>query len=191
MIPKQEKNHGLKLKSFELGNEVLEKIIDGYTRESGVRGLEKQIASVARHVAMQKVMFKKNLKKIDLDYLPTILGIERGEKEMYQGNDVAGVVTGLAWTSVGGEILFIESSLTQGTGKLQLTGQLGDVMKESARAALSYAKSHADELEIPVTMVLRWFIANGLSVKGQKDWTEDAKQRLLDDIFSPYETVNS
>ena len=148
LIPKQEKNHGLKLNSFELGNEVLEKIIDGYTRESGVRGLEKQIASVARHVAMQKVMFKKNLKKIDLDYLPTILGVERGEKEMYQGNDVAGVVTGLAWTSVGGEILFIESSLTQGTGKLQLTGQLGDVMKESAITALTFLKSHCEYLGI-------------------------------------------
>ncbi|MFA9215253.1 MAG: endopeptidase La [Candidatus Methylacidiphilales bacterium] len=116
LIPKQEKNHGLKENSFTISNEVLEKIIDGYTRESGVRGLEKQIAAVARHVAMQKVMFKKNKKTFSVADLQTILGVERGEKEMYQGNDVAGVVTGLAWTSVGGEILFIESSLTQGNG---------------------------------------------------------------------------
>jgi ATP-dependent Lon protease len=148
LIPKQEKNHGLKENSFTISNEVLEKIIDGYTRESGVRGLEKQIAAVARHVAMQKVMFKKNKKTFSVADLQTILGVERGEKEMYQGNDVAGVVTGLAWTSVGGEILFIESSLTQGNGKLQLTGQLGDVMKESALTALTFLKAHCDYLGI-------------------------------------------
>ena len=148
LIPKQEKNHGLKLNSFEISNQVLEKVIDGYTRESGVRGLEKQIAAIARHVAMQKVMFKKNKKTFSIDDLQEILGVERGEKEMYQGNDVAGVVTGLAWTSVGGEILFIESSLTQGNGKLQLTGQLGDVMKESALTALTFLKSHCDYLGI-------------------------------------------
>ncbi len=148
LIPKQEKNHGLKLNSFEISNQVLEKVIDGYTRESGVRGLEKQIAAIARHVAMQKVMFKKNKKTFSIDDLQEILGVERGEKEMYQGNDVAGVVTGLAWTSVGGEILFIESSLTQGNGKLQLTGQLGDVMKESALTALTFLKSHCEYLGI-------------------------------------------
>ena len=148
LIPKQEKNHGLKLNSFEISNQVLEKVIDGYTRESGVRGLEKQIAAIARHVAMQKVMLKKNKKTFSIDDLQEILGVERGEKEMYQGNDVAGVVTGLAWTSVGGEILFIESSLTQGNGKLQLTGQLGDVMKESALTALTFLKSHCEYLGI-------------------------------------------
>jgi ATP-dependent Lon protease len=148
LIPKQEKNHGLKLNSFEISNQVLEKVVDGYTRESGVRGLEKQIAAIARHVAMQKVMFKKNKKTFSIDDLQEILGVERGEKEMYQGNDVAGVVTGLAWTSVGGEILFIESSLTQGNGKLQLTGQLGDVMKESALTALTFLKSHCEYLGI-------------------------------------------
>ena len=148
LIPKQEKNHGLKLNSFEISNQVLEKVIDGYTRESGVRGLEKQIAAIARHVAMQKVMFKKNKKTFSIDDLQEILGVERGEKEMYQGNEVAGVVTGLAWTSVGGEILFIESSLTQGNGKLQLTGQLGDVMKESALTALTFLKSHCEYLGI-------------------------------------------
>jgi ATP-dependent Lon protease len=146
LIPKQEKNHGLKLNSFEISNQVLEKVIDGYTRESGVRGLEKQIAAIARHVAMQKVMFKKNKKTFSIDDLQEILGVERGEKEMYQGNDVAGVVTGLAWTSVGGEILFIESSLTQGNGKLQLTGQLGDVMKESSQIALSLARGRFRDL---------------------------------------------
>jgi ATP-dependent Lon protease len=148
LIPKQEANHGLKKGSFDLNNNVLERIIDGYTRESGVRGLEKKIAAVARHFAMQKVMFKKNKITIDVADLQTILGIERGDKEMYQGNDVAGVVTGLAWTSVGGEILFVESSLTIGTGKLQLTGQLGDVMKESAITALTFLKSHCSYLGI-------------------------------------------
>lgn len=148
LIPKQELNHGLKKNSFELSNEVLEKIIDGYTRESGVRGLEKKIAAIARHIAMQKVMFKKNKKTIDLADIQLILGVERGDKEMYQGNDVAGVVTGLAWTSVGGEILFIESSLTRGSGKLTLTGHLGDVMKESAVTALTFLKAHCDYLGI-------------------------------------------
>ena len=93
-------------------------------------------------------MFKKNKKTFSVADLQTILGVDRGEKEMYQGNDVAGVVTGLAWTSVGGEILFIESSLTQGNGKLQLTGQLGDVMKESALTALTFLKAHCDYLGI-------------------------------------------
>ncbi len=148
LVPKQKVNHGLLPKDFELSDEIIAKIIDGYTRESGVRGLEKQIASVSRHVAKEKVMNNKFTKKIDLESIIQILGVDRGEKEIYQGNGVAGVVTGLAWTSVGGEILFVESILTQGKGKLTLTGHLGEVMKESAITALSYLKANCAVLSI-------------------------------------------
>ncbi|MEI6508232.1 MAG: endopeptidase La [Bacteroidota bacterium] len=158
LIPKQKENHGLKKNDFELSDDILAKIIEGYTRESGVRGLEKQIASVARNIAKQKVMDGKPKKKIEDTDINKILGVERTEKEMYQGNDVAGVVTGLAWTSVGGEILFIESSLTKGTGKLTLTGSLGDVMKESAITALTFLKAHSDKLNIDSRVFDKWDI---------------------------------
>ncbi|OYU94781.1 MAG: endopeptidase La [Bacteroidetes bacterium B1(2017)] len=148
LIPKQKENHGLLPKDFELSEDILKKIIDGYTRESGVRGLEKQIASISRHIAREKVMSKKYVKKIDADMVIQILGADRGEKEIYQGNDVAGVVTGLAWTSVGGEILFVESILSKGKGKLTLTGHLGEVMKESAITALSYLKANCEKLGV-------------------------------------------
>jgi ATP-dependent Lon protease len=148
LIPKQKENHGLKPKDFEFEEKVLEKIIEGYTRESGVRGLEKQIAAIARHIARKKVMGEKYNKKISEESVKQILGSEKIEKEMYQGNDVAGVVTGLAWTSVGGEILFIESALTPGKGKLTLTGHLGEVMKESAITALTFLKANAAYLKI-------------------------------------------
>ncbi len=156
LIPKQKENHGLKKGDFELNDDVLSKIVEGYTRESGVRGLEKQIAAIARNVAKQKVMEGKLKKKLEVEDVVKILGVERVEKEMYQGNDVAGVVTGLAWTSVGGEILFIESSLTKGTGKLTLTGSLGEVMKESAITALTFLKAHADALNIDVRVFDKW-----------------------------------
>ena len=156
LIPKQKENHGLKKNDFDLSDEVLSKIIEGYTRESGVRGLEKQIASIARNIAKQKVMEGKPKKKIEVDDIQKILGIERVEKEIYQGNDVAGVVTGLAWTSVGGEILFIESSLTKGNGKLTLTGSLGEVMKESAITALTFLKAHAKTLNIDSRVFDKW-----------------------------------
>lgn len=148
LLPKQKKNHGLEERDFDMDDASIEKIVEGYTRESGVRGLEKQIASVTRHVAMLKVKEGKNKRKIKVADIKDILGVERGEKEMYQGNDVAGVVTGLAWTSVGGEILFVESTLTRGTGKLTLTGHLGDVMKESAVTALTFLKAHHEHLKI-------------------------------------------
>jgi ATP-dependent Lon protease len=156
LLPKQKENHGLKKADFDLTNEALEKIVEGYTRESGVRGLEKQIASMARSVAKQKVLGDKTKKKLDATDVIRVLGIERVEKESYQNNDVAGVVTGLAWTSVGGEILFIESSLTKGTGKLTLTGHLGEVMKESAITALTFLKSHAEYLHIDVKVFDKW-----------------------------------
>ena len=156
LLPKQKENHGLKKADFDLTDEALEKIVEGYTRESGVRGLEKQIASMARSVAKQKVLGDKTKKKLDATDVIRVLGIERVEKESYQNNDVAGVVTGLAWTSVGGEILFIESSLTKGTGKLTLTGHLGEVMKESAITALTFLKSHAEYLQIDVKVFDKW-----------------------------------
>ncbi|MDP3929865.1 MAG: endopeptidase La [Bacteroidota bacterium] len=148
LIPKQKENHGLKSKDFELSEEVLKSIVEGYTRESGVRGLEKQIASVARHIAREKVMGNAYNKKVNAEDIIKILGVDRGEKEIYQGNEVAGVVTGLAWTSVGGEILFVESILHKGKGKLTLTGHLGEVMKESAITALSYLKANCEKLHI-------------------------------------------
>ncbi len=148
LIPKQKDNHGLKKGDFDLSEQVLEKIIEGYTRESGVRGLEKQIAAIARFVAKERVMNGKSKKKIEVEDIQKILGIEKVEKENYQDNSVAGVVTGLAWTSVGGEILFIESTLTKGLGKLTLTGHLGEVMKESAITALTFLKANAAYLDI-------------------------------------------
>jgi len=150
LIPRQKLNHGLDKNDFALTDELIEKIIESYTRESGVRGLEKQIASVARYFAKEKVMNKKFDKTMSLERLHQILGAARIEKESYQGNDVAGVVTGLAWTSVGGEILFVESRLTPGKGKLTLTGHLGDVMKESAVTALTFLKSQCAYLGIDV-----------------------------------------
>jgi len=156
LIPKQKENHGLKKADFDLSDAALEKIVEGYTRESGVRGLEKQIAAISRNVAKQKVLDGKSKKKLKNEDVTRILGIERVEKESYQNNDVAGVVTGLAWTSVGGEILFIESSLTKGTGKLTLTGHLGDVMKESAITALTFLKSHAEHLQIDPRVFDKW-----------------------------------
>jgi ATP-dependent Lon protease len=156
LLPKQKENHGLKKGDFDLSDAALEKIVEGYTRESGVRGLEKQIAAVARNVAKQKVVEGKAKKKLDTADIIRILGIERVEKDSYQNNDVAGVVTGLAWTSVGGEILFIESIITKGTGKLTLTGSLGDVMKESAITALTFLKSHADYLQIDAKVFDKW-----------------------------------
>jgi ATP-dependent Lon protease len=156
LVPKQKENHGLKKADFELSDVAFEKLVEGYTRESGVRGLEKQIAAIARNIAKQKVMDNKAKKKLDADDITRILGIEKVERESYQNNDIAGVVTGLAWTSVGGEILFIESSITKGNGKLTLTGHLGDVMKESAITALTFLKSHADYLQIDPRVFDKW-----------------------------------
>lgn len=148
LLPKQKKNHGLLEKDFDISDKAIEKIIESYTRESGVRGLEKQIASVARFIAREKVTGNKYKKTVDEKLIEKMLGAERVEKETYQDNSIAGVVTGLAWTSVGGEILFIESRITPGKGKLTLTGQLGDVMKESAITALTFLKANASYLGI-------------------------------------------
>ncbi|MEL6537187.1 MAG: S16 family serine protease, partial [Bacteroidota bacterium] len=148
LVPKQNKEHGLGEKQLQFPKKVLSAIIDGYTRESGVRNLERQIGKVVRRVAKAIAMEEEWEAKVTEDFVGDVLGAAIFDKEAYQDNRTAGVVTGLAWTQVGGEILFIESSLSRGRGKLTLSGQLGDVMKESAMTALSYLRSHAEELGI-------------------------------------------
>jgi ATP-dependent Lon protease len=147
LIPKQLEENGIQ-KKIGISDKVLEKIIENYTRESGVRSLEKKIAQIARNVAKNIAMNKKVTPSISEDSLTNILGPAH-PKDHYQDAGVPGVVIGLAWTPVGGDILFIETSLSTGEGKLALTGNLGDVMKESATIALEYIKSHADALGIP------------------------------------------
>ncbi len=148
LVPKQRKEHGLKAKDVSFEKAALIKIIEDYTRESGVRGLERAIGKVVRNIAKSIAMEEEYNHKIGVEAVRKILGAEIFDKEIYQDNSVAGLVTGLAWTSVGGEILFIESSLSRGRGKLTLSGQLGEVMKESAITALSYLRSKAETLGI-------------------------------------------
>lgn len=157
LIPKQLENHGLDKDAIDIPKKTIEKIIESYTRESGVRALDKTLAQIMRKVALKvatKTEFNKTLEIADLtDYL----GAERFSKDEYQGNEYAGVVTGLAWTSVGGEILFIETSLSKGkAGKLTLTGNLGDVMKESAMLAMEYIRSHNQQLGIDSDVIDNW-----------------------------------
>lgn len=148
LLPKQIKEHGLKKTDIQLGKREIEKIIEGYTRESGVRGLEKQIAKVVRFVAKHIAMEEEYEVKITNDKIIDILGKPKVKLNEYENNEVAGVVTGLAWTSVGGDILFIESTISKGKGNLSITGNLGKVMKESATIALEYIKSNADEFGV-------------------------------------------
>jgi ATP-dependent Lon protease len=148
LIPKQLAEHGLPPNAVTFSKESINKIISSYTRESGVRNLERKIGSVVRSVAKAVAMEEEAAKEITPAYVIKTLGVEVFDEELYQGNDLAGVVTGLAWTQVGGDILFVESSLSRGKGQLTLSGQLGDVMKESAMAALSYLKSNAARLGI-------------------------------------------
>ena len=148
LLPKQVKAHGITKEDLKISPKVMSLIIEEYTRESGVRALDKKIASLARNIAKCKVMEESYNAKLTKEDVERILGSEKIEKEYYQGNETAGVVTGLAWSSVGGSILYVESLLTKGKGKLQLTGQLGDVMKESASTAYTYLKSHCDKLDI-------------------------------------------
>ncbi len=148
LVPKQRKEHGLKSKQITFDKAALVKLIEDYTRESGVRSLERAIGKVVRNIAKSIALEEEYSPKITAAAVRKILGSEIFDKESYTDNSIAGVVTGLAWTSVGGEILFIETSLSRGKGKLTLSGQLGDVMKESAITALSYLKSKADKLGI-------------------------------------------
>ncbi|MBL0329157.1 MAG: endopeptidase La [Bacteroidetes bacterium] len=155
LIPKQLEEQGLKKDQLTLNKDVIEYIIENYTRESGVRGMEKVIAKVVRNAAKSIAMDQKYNVNVSEKDLVKILGPAHA-KDRYQGNDVAGVVTGLAWTSVGGDILFIETSITKGTGKLTLTGNLGDVMKESAVIALEYLKSHSTILGLKPEVFDKW-----------------------------------
>jgi len=156
LVPKQLKEHGVKRTQLSFSKEILEKIIDDYTRESGVRLLEKNIARVIRNKARYIAEGEKYDVKVSLDDLSRIIGRPRFQKEQAISNDVAGVVTGLAWTAVGGEILFVEASLSRGKGNLTLTGNLGDVMKESATIALEYLKSHASLLDLPTEVFQKY-----------------------------------
>jgi ATP-dependent Lon protease len=142
LIPKQLKEHGITKKDFSIDKKVIEKVVEEHTNESGVRGLDKMIAKLVRNRARQIALEEEYTVKLSEKDLDTILGVGRNRSK-FVDNHVAGVVTGLAWTSVGGDILFIESSITKGKGKLTLTGNLGDVMKESAIIALEYLKAHS------------------------------------------------
>lgn len=148
LLPKQLKEHGMKATDIQLGKKEIERIVEGYTRESGVRSLEKELAKVVRYGAKNLAMEEAYDPKINFETIEKILGPARLERDKYEDNEVAGVVTGLAWTSVGGDILFIESALSKGKGVLNITGNLGQVMKESATIALEYLKSNADRYNL-------------------------------------------
>lgn len=156
LVPKQLENHGINKTHVIFSAAVLEHIIESYTRESGVRELDKKIARVARHIA-RKVAFDEKYKvRLTKNDIRQILGPTEFNKDIYQGNEFAGVVTGLAWTAAGGEILFVETSLSKGEGKLTITGNLGDVMKESALLALEYLRSHSGALGIKPEVFSKW-----------------------------------
>ena len=148
LFPKQLKEHGLSKEHLTVAKQQIEKIVEGYTRESGVRGLEKQVAKVVRFAAKSIAMEEEYNIALTNEDIETILGPARLERDKYENNDVAGVVTGLAWTSVGGDILFIESILSKGKGNLSITGNLGKVMKESSTIAMKYIKANAEEFGI-------------------------------------------
>jgi ATP-dependent Lon protease len=148
LIPKQLEEHGLTKDDFSIQAAMTRYIIERYTRESGVRSLDKKIASMVRGFARHKAMETPYRVQVNRDDCHKILGAPIFDADEYEGNQIAGVVTGLAWTSAGGDILFIETSLSRGKGKVNITGNLGDVMKESASIALAYVKVHARELGI-------------------------------------------
>ena len=148
LVPKQLVEHGLEHDQIPFDLKAIEKLVDGYTRESGVRSLERKVGEVIRKVVKKIAMEEEAPTKITIKEVEELIGAPIFEKETYAEESVAGVVTGLAWTSVGGEILYVETSLSKGRGKLTLSGQLGEVMKESAMAALSYLRAHANEYGI-------------------------------------------
>ena len=148
LIPKQRKAHGLKATAFKVSDKALELVVEQYTRESGVRGLDKKIAALARSAAKCLAMGEAYTKNMGVEEVQRILGAEKMEPETYENNNIPGVVTGLAWSPMGGSVLFVESSLMLGKGGLTITGQLGDVMKESVTIARSFLKAHASYLEI-------------------------------------------
>jgi len=148
LLPKQMEAHGLKSKNVSIKPDVIQKLIEDYTRESGVRSLDRKFAAIMRNVAKQIAMGETKTKNINADDLHKILGARRFDKDVYKENNPAGVAVGLAWTSVGGEILFIETLLSKGKGNMKLTGNLGDVMKESASTAMTFLKANAEKLAI-------------------------------------------
>ncbi|MFT4611257.1 MAG: ATP-dependent Lon protease [Glaciecola sp.] len=156
LLPKQLKEHGLTDKHLKVAKPQLEKVVEGYTRESGVRGLEKQIAKLVRHAAKNIAMEEDYNLKVTNEDVIQVLGAPRLERDKYENNDVAGVVTGLAWTRVGGDILFIESILSRGKGNLTITGNLGKVMKESATIAMEYIKANAEEFGIDPEVISKY-----------------------------------
>jgi ATP-dependent Lon protease len=158
LFPKQLREHGLEAKDVTIGKKQFEKIIEGYTRESGVRGLEAKIAQVVRNIAKSVAMEEAYEKKLTDTDIVKILGAPRMERDKSESNEVAGVVTGLAWTAVGGDILFIESLLSPGKGTMSITGNLGTVMKESATIALEYIKANAPALGLNNEMLSKYNI---------------------------------
>ena len=157
LVPKQLEEHGLNKDDLDIPKKTMAAIIESYTRESGVRELDKKIAKIMRKVARKKASGEQWNHELSIDELAEYLGMKEYMRDRYEGNDYAGVVTGLAWTAVGGEILYIESSLSRNKGeKLTLTGNLGDVMKESAVIALQYVKAHADQLGIDYDVFNHW-----------------------------------
>ena len=158
LFSKQLAAHGLTSKDLTIGKKQLEKIVEGYTRESGVRGLENKIAQIIRNAAKSVAMEEAYNKKVTDEDIINVLGVPRLERDKYENNDVAGVVTGLAWTSVGGDILFIESLISLGKGAMTITGNLGTVMKESATIALEYIKANAELLGLKPEILSKYNI---------------------------------
>ena len=157
LVPKQLENHGLVKGDVDIPKKTMEVIVDSYTRESGVRELDKKIAKIMRKIARKKALEEEYPHTITVNDLREYLGIKEYSRDKYEGNEYAGGVTGLAWTAVGGEILFVESSLSKSKGeKLTLTGNLGDVMKESAIIAMQYIKAHAEMLNISDDVFDKW-----------------------------------
>ncbi|QXD15692.1 endopeptidase La [Rhodocaloribacter litoris] len=156
LLPRQIERHGLKPEQLRVTDEAIRLIIEGYTRESGVRQLERNLGAIARGVAKRIALEEITEAVVDRDDVETYLRARKYFSEVAQRTEVPGVATGLAWTPTGGDILFIEASVSRGSGKMILTGQLGDVMKESAQAALSWVKAHATELGIPLEAFRQW-----------------------------------
>jgi ATP-dependent Lon protease len=158
LLPKQLENHGVTDDQLKVPETIMEKIIDLYTRESGVRELDKTLAKIVRVTAKNIASESKYNPVLSEKILGEMLGPPRFIRDIYSGNDQAGVVTGLAWTAAGGEILFVETSISSGTGKLTLTGNLGEVMKESAIIALEYLKANNSLLGLPDNFSEKWNI---------------------------------
>ena len=156
LVPKEMQNHGVDRTKVKFSKKIIAYIIDNYTRESGVRELDKNIAKITRIIAKKVALEEDYNKDLSVKDIEEIMGSPRYLKDKYQGNEFAGVVTGLAWTAVGGEILFVETSLSKGKGKLTITGNLGEVMKESAILALEYLKSHSDLFKLNPEVFEKW-----------------------------------